>query len=36
MVQGMGFKCMAYRNQDGKWRMAFDNQELPGAIRVVE
>jgi hypothetical protein len=36
MVQGAGFRCMAYRNHDGKWRGAFDNEELPGAIRVLE
>jgi hypothetical protein len=36
MVQGSGFRCMAYRNQDGKWRGAFDHAELPGAIRVLE
>jgi len=36
MVQGSGFRCMAYRNQDGKWRGAFDHEELPGAIRVLE
>jgi hypothetical protein len=36
MVQGSGFRCMAYRNDDGKWRGAFDNEELPGAIRVLE
>jgi hypothetical protein len=36
MVQGMGFKCMAYRNQDGKWRGAFDNEELPGKIQILE
>jgi hypothetical protein len=35
MVQGSGFRCMAYRNDDGKWRGAFDNEELPGAIRVL-
>lgn len=35
MVQGAGFQCMAYRNSDGKWRGAFDNRELPGAIRVL-
>ena len=35
MVQGSGFQCMAYRNGDGKWRGAFDNKELPGAIRVL-
>ncbi len=36
MVQGAGFKCMAYRNPDGTWRGAFDNAELPGVIRVVD
>jgi hypothetical protein len=35
MVQGSGFRCMAYRNHDGKWRGAFDDEELPGAIRVL-
>lgn len=36
MVQGVGFKCMAYRNGDGKWRTAFDDIELPGIVRVLE
>jgi hypothetical protein len=36
MVQGAGFRCMAYRNGDGKWRGAFNNEELPGAIRILE
>lgn len=36
MVQGRNFRCMAYRNHDGKWRGAFDHEELPGAIRVLE
>jgi hypothetical protein len=36
MVQGTGFRCMAYRNGDGKWRGAFDNEELPGKVRVLE
>jgi hypothetical protein len=36
MVRGVGFQCMAYRNSDGKWRGAFDNRELPGAIYVLE
>jgi len=35
MVQGSGFRCMAYRNREGKWRGAFDDEELPGAIRVL-
>ena len=36
MVQGTGFRCMAYRNGDGKWRGAFDNEELPGSVRILE
>ena len=36
MVQMPGFRCMAYRGQDGKWRGAFDHKELPGLIRVIE
>ena len=36
MVQGSGFRCMAYRNRDGKWHGALDHEELPGAIRVLE
>lgn len=35
MVQGIGFKCMAWMGYDGKWRTAFENQILPGLIRVV-
>jgi hypothetical protein len=35
MVQGSGFRCMAYRNDEGKWRGAFDDEVLPGAIRVL-
>jgi hypothetical protein len=35
MVEGRGFKCMAYRNQDGKWRAAFSNEELP-AVHILE
>ena len=36
MVQGAGFKCMAYLNDDGKWHEAFNGEVLPGAIRVLE
>jgi hypothetical protein len=35
MVQGSGFRCMAYRDHDGKWHSAFDHEVLPGAIRVL-
>ena len=36
MVQGVGFSCMAYRGDDGKWRTAFDDIELPNSIRILE
>jgi hypothetical protein len=36
LVQGIGFKCMAYLDPEGRWRRAFDNQELCGFIRVLE
>jgi hypothetical protein len=36
MVQGAGFRCMAYKEDDGKWHEAFNNEILPGAIRVLE
>ena len=35
MVQGIGFKCMAWRDGEGKWRTAFENPVLPGNIRIV-
>jgi hypothetical protein len=36
MVQGAGFRCMAYRNGDGKWHEAFNDRELSGAVRILE
>jgi hypothetical protein len=35
-VQGIGFRCMAYQDQAGKWYEAFCNWALPGPIRVLE
>ena len=35
-VQGAGFRCMAYRNGDGKWREAFNDRELSGVVRVLD
>lgn len=34
-VQGVNFKCMAYRDDLGKWRGAFNHLELPGMIHVL-
>jgi len=36
MVQGCGFRCMAYRDEDGRWRAAFNNEELYGDVRILE
>ena len=36
LVQGIGFRCMAYRDHDGKWHRAMDNEELQGPIAVLE
>jgi len=35
-VQGIGFRCMAYQDQAGKWYEAFCNWALPGPVRVLE
>ena len=36
MVEGKGFRGMAYCDQEGKWHKAFNNEELRGAISIVE
>ncbi|HYA79261.1 MAG TPA: hypothetical protein VED19_01980, partial [Candidatus Nitrosopolaris sp.] len=36
MVQGVGFVCMAYRDEKGKWRNAGSNDELPQPVRVLK
>jgi hypothetical protein len=36
MVEGIGFRCMAYRDFDGHWRGAFNNKALPGMVRVLD
>ena len=36
LVQGIGFRCTAYRDPVGKWRDAFTNAELPGEIQILE
>ena len=36
MVQGVGFRCAAYRDLDGRWRAAFNNEELFGEIQILE
>jgi len=36
MVEGADFRCMAYRDQAGCWRNAFNHVELPGKIHIWE
>ena len=36
MVQGVGFRCAAYCDQQGQWHDALNNQELYGDIGVIE
>jgi hypothetical protein len=35
MVQGQGFRCIAYRDQDGNWRDAYHGDILPNVIKVI-
>jgi hypothetical protein len=36
LVQTEYFRCMAYRDQAGVWREAFNHEELTGEICIVE
>jgi hypothetical protein len=36
LVQAEGFRCLAFRDKDGKWRYTFHQGELQGTIRVVK
>ena len=36
LVQCSSFKCMAYRDGEGKWRDAFDGRELPNVVQIIE
>ena len=35
LVQGDGFRCIAYRDGQGTWREAFNHQAIAGAIRIL-
>lgn len=35
-VQCEGFRCLAYRNKEGKWLNYHSGKPLPGNVRVVE
>ena len=36
MVQGLGYRGMAYCDQDGTWRNAFNHFPLMGRIYLLE
>lgn len=36
MVQGTGFRCMAYCDEDANWHDAFTNEVLSGDIQILE
>lgn len=36
VVQGPGFRCVGYCDQEGRWHNAFDNEELFGDIKILE
>ena len=36
MVQGLGFRGMAYCDEDGTWRNAFNHDHLMGRIYLLE
>lgn len=35
LVQGKGFRCLAYRDKQGKWRDYVRRKELPDPITVI-
>jgi hypothetical protein len=36
MVQGVGYRCAAYCDEDGRWHDAMTNEELYGEIYILE
>jgi hypothetical protein len=30
-----GYRCMAFRDKDGKWRGYYDRQELPEPVEIL-
>jgi hypothetical protein len=35
LVQFKGYRCMAYQDDDGKWRSLFTGKELTGFLHIV-
>jgi len=36
MVEVEGFRGMAYCDENGKWRTAYKDEELPGTVYIFE
>jgi len=36
VVEGPGYRCLAYHDGEGRWRKAFSHIVLPGKIRIIE
>jgi len=35
MVQCDGYRCLAYRDEQGKWRSVYGHQELPSVLAIL-
>ena len=35
LVQCRSFRCLAYRDENGRWRRAFGTKELPEVLQIV-
>lgn len=35
MVQGPGYRCVAYCDENGQWQNAHNNEELFGNIQIL-
>jgi GH24 family phage-related lysozyme (muramidase) len=36
VVQCEGYRCLAYRDKEGKWRSALGGELLPNVLKVLE
>jgi hypothetical protein len=36
IVRCQDFRCLAFRDQEGRWRDAFSGKELPPVLEVLE
>ena len=36
VVQCEGYRCLAYRDKEGKWRSAQGGEELPNVLKVLQ